>query len=289
LIDLPALTAAILIAVPAGDSAGAAADTSGVRSAAALETPADSAHAGPQRHFYDPLKGVLSDVWYVASSPARINRSTVKWGVAFLAGTALLYAYDQEISDAFQRSRGNGVYDAVIDAGEVIDPIGIMGHTIPYYVGAAVVGWAIGYKPLHRIPLEVVESHLIAGGIRNGSKLLLGRRRPTENFGPRRFEFNGGTSFPSGHTSVAFEIATILSRHIDRTPVSWTCYALATTVALQRIDSRGHWPSDVVLSAVTGTLVARIVVHRNEERRLRLEPRVDATGRLTGVNLSARF
>jgi membrane-associated phospholipid phosphatase len=107
---------------------------------------------------------------------------------------------------------------------------------------------------------------MIAGGVRNGAKLFIGRRRPFEDQGPDAFEFNGGTSFPSGHASVVFELATILSHHARRWPVTVATYGIATTVAVQRVSSRNHWPSDVFVPAVTGTLIARSIVRRRDER-----------------------
>jgi membrane-associated phospholipid phosphatase len=105
-------------------------------------------------------------------------------------------------------------------------------------------------------------------------KLLVGRSRPADGLGARHFEFNEGVSFPSGHTSVVFELATILSHHVDHPAFTVVAYGLATTVALQRIDSGSHWASDVFVAAAYGTAVARTVVRRHEERKLQLAPAV---------------
>lgn len=297
--DLSALAVTVALTAPGTAPADSMPSVIADSSAAQATEP-----AGTTAHRrYNPLTGFGSDLWYVATSPARVNRISMKWIGSFVGGTALLFAYDQEILDAFQRNRDEPVYREVMDVGGAIEPIGIMGHAMPYYLGAAALGWSLEQvaertggrgagrwaRPLQYIPLEIVESHLIAGGIRNGAKLLIGRRRPTENRGPRYFELNGGTSFTSGHTSVAFEIATILARHIRRTPVTWGLYGLASTVALQRIDSAGHWPSDILLSAVTGTLVARVVVQRNQARRLAVMPRVEDGKGVTGMVISTRF
>ena len=108
---------------------------------------------------------------------------------------------------------------------------------------------------------------MIAGTLRNILKPLVGRAHPYEGLGPRHFEFNEGTSFPSGHTSIFFEIATVVSEHVRSTPVTAGLYTLATLGAVQRVESQNHWPPDVFVPAVTGTLIARTIVRRNAERR----------------------
>ncbi|HYM81178.1 MAG TPA: phosphatase PAP2 family protein, partial [Candidatus Limnocylindria bacterium] len=85
--------------------------------------------------------------------------------------------------------------------------------------------------------------------------------------GARRFVPDGGTSFPSGHASVIFELATIASHHARSRPVSILAYTLATTVALQRVEARTHWPSDVFIAAATGHIIAKTITRRHDERR----------------------
>jgi len=67
--------------------------------------------------------------------------------------------------------------------------------------------------------------------------------------------------------------------------VTVVLYGLATTGGLQRIHALQHWPSDVFLSALSGTLIARTVVRRHEERA-RTAVRVSATD---GVRLAVEF
>jgi hypothetical protein len=230
-----------------------------------------------------------SDVWYVFSSPARMNRKGFFYTVGFLTATGVLYAYDEEISDAFHRSVGDPFYDAVITIGDFIEPVGHMGKTNPFYVAGAIVGTGFSIPWLQTFTYEVLESHMISGGIRNAAKYLIGRRRPNEGYGSRFLEFNGGTSFPSGHASVIFELATILSHYTNRRGATMAYYGLAGCLAAQRIDSNQHWPSDVFLSAVTGTLVARVVVHRNEERRGKNVPVLGFAPWQNGVMVTYRF
>jgi len=70
------------------------------------------------------------------------------------------------------------------------------------------------------------------------------------------------TSFPSGHASGAFAVATVLAGEFhDRRWVSWVAYGTATLVAASRVGLGRHFPSDVLAGAVLGHSVGRMVVH----------------------------
>jgi len=131
--------------------------------------------------------------------------------------------------------------------------------------------------------------------VRNLGKIMVGRRHPYENVGPYEYEFAKGTSFPSGHTSVVYELATIATMNTHSLPVAIAGYSLATCVAVQRIESRNHWPSDVFIAGLYGTLVARTVVHQHEKREAKaaqgmlILPEISNDARWMGVRLTRDF
>ncbi len=97
-------------------------------------------------------------------------------------------------------------------------------------------------------------------------KHLAGRARPrltcdTVFVGPT-FE-NGYDSFPSGHTTIAFCLACILSAHYPRYRVFF--YLFAVLVALYRIQGFNHFPSDVLAGVVVGTVAGSFFVRRDAE------------------------
>jgi len=61
-------------------------------------------------------------------------------------------------------------------------------------------------------------------------------------------------SFPSGHASSSFAIATVLYR-IYGYEAGLPAYTLATITGLQRIYADKHWLSDVLAGALLGTLI----------------------------------
>lgn len=92
-----------------------------------------------------------------------------------------------------------------------------------------------------------------AGIVTQGIKMVTGRARPGvadegEFSGPGGGE--GYASFPSGHTSAAFAVATVLAnRHPKQ---KWLYYGLATAVGYARVRKSAHFPSDVLVGAAIG-------------------------------------
>lgn len=113
-----------------------------------------------------------------------------------------------------------------------------------------------------------------------GLKAATGRTRP-----------NGANdrSFPSGHASDAFLLATVLS-HYYGPKVAVPAYALATLVAVARVESLEHYPSDTVAGATVGYISAMAAVGSAEHagrRRTTVTP-VVAPGRV-GVFVAVGF
>ncbi len=110
---------------------------------------------------------------------------------------------------------------------------------------------------------------LIAGGIVTPAlKLVVGRRRPRDT--DKTFDlkpFSGNSSFPSGHSTEAFAVASVIATHYDQRWVQVVSYGSATLVGFARIHHRAHFLSDVTAGAIIGTATGRSVVHRNEEER----------------------
>ncbi len=88
-------------------------------------------------------------------------------------------------------------------------------------------------------------------------KSIAGRRRPARSdhhpvTESRRVRQPASASFPSGHAASAFAFATAMGQALPglRLPL----YMAATTVAYSRVHTGVHYPSDVAIGAVVGTV-----------------------------------
>ena len=70
------------------------------------------------------------------------------------------------------------------------------------------------------------------------------------------------SSFPSGHSTAAFALATVFAHEYPKLTIP--CYALASGVALSRIYLGRHYPSDVLAGAVIGFATAKLALHFRE-------------------------
>ncbi|HEX3552880.1 MAG TPA: phosphatase PAP2 family protein [Thermoanaerobaculia bacterium] len=113
---------------------------------------------------------------------------------------------------------------------------------------------------------------LIAGGIVTPVlKVVVGRKRPRDT--DKTFDvrpFSGASSFPSGHATEAFAVASVVATEYDSGWVKVVSYGAATLVGFARVHHQAHFLSDVTAGAIIGTAVGRAVVHRNAEERRRL-------------------
>ena len=82
-------------------------------------------------------------------------------------------------------------------------------------------------------------------------KLVAHRRRPAFDDLPALVRTPTQLSFPSGHASSSFAAARALSGLLPARPL----YAVATAMAVSRVYLGVHYPTDIGVGAVLGTLI----------------------------------
>lgn len=97
-------------------------------------------------------------------------------------------------------------------------------------------------------------SFIVSGLISSGMKYAFNRPRPFVTYPlliTKKSEA-GSPSFPSGHTSSAFETATSLSLAYPKWYVIAPSFLWASTVGYSRMELGVHYPSDVFVGAIVG-------------------------------------
>ncbi|MBS1586058.1 MAG: phosphatase PAP2 family protein [Bacteroidetes bacterium] len=90
----------------------------------------------------------------------------------------------------------------------------------------------------------------------------------------QRPDHSGFTSFPSGHTSQAFAVATFLTEEY-RYKYKWIpylSYGLATTVGMLRIANNKHYINDVLVGAGVGILSMKVSYWTHQYKWKRKKP-----------------
>lgn len=212
-------------------------------------------------------KLILSDTRHVLSAPLRWGKK--EWLVFSLgaAGVGLAAALDKPVFEFFQRhpySTSDRIADWVQPFGSAYS-VGILGL---FYLN----GIVFENPKATAVAQDGLAASLIGQLLITPIKHIAGRSRPREHEGSSAFDpFSGNTSFPSGHATQAFVVASVISEHYPRRWVQVVSYGIAGLVGYARIVHNGHFVSDVTAGALIGTAVGKAVVHFNQEKRTGLQ------------------
>ena len=121
--------------------------------------------------------------------------------------------------------------------------------------GIAVAGFITHDNKLKKDALYMAGGYVVSAILTQGIKRAVNRKRPFETYSyiVKRDDESGGLSFPSGHTSAAFCIATQVSLRYRKWYVIGPAYLFAGSVAWARMYQGVHYPSDVLAGAIVGT------------------------------------
>lgn len=140
-------------------------------------------------------------------------------------------------------------------------------------------GYIFRNEKMQTTTLLATQAYITGAAVESVLKFLTGRQRPyfTDStivqaepafhgpFYKTPRDANGkrtNSSFPSGHTTVAFAAATVFAMEYRNKPlVPVLAYSAATLIGLSRISENKHWATDVITGAAVGYLTGRLVVN----------------------------
>jgi membrane-associated phospholipid phosphatase len=157
-------------------------------------------------------------------------------GIGMVAG---LHTQDNEIQSSFSPHAlfGNTGDDVFSQMGAPYTMAGVS-------ILTTIVGAGIHDKKLTTTGESMIESLFWSELITIGLKYAFNRTRPD----------GSAHGFPSAHASGVFSTATVLEMMYGP-KVGVPMYAFATLVAIARVDSFNHFPSDVLMGAVLGSVI----------------------------------
>jgi hypothetical protein len=229
------------------------------------QTPETSA-ATPQAPPSSFPRLVLIDARDVLGAP--LSWRGPQWGKFSLAvaGVGAAALLDRTVRDAERRDH-NHFADQIAKDFEPLGSAGAFGVLGSFYL----VGLVRDDTRARSVGEDGLIASVIAGGIVTPVlKFATGRNRPRDAGKTFEFKpFSGASSFPSGHTTEAFAVASVIATHYPAGWVQGVAYGSAALVGFARIHHQAHFLSDVTAGAIIGTVTGRAVVHRNEQERRR--------------------
>jgi membrane-associated phospholipid phosphatase len=183
-----------------------------------------------------------------------------------LAGIFLLTSglADNGLREEVQEHR-SGVTNSVAWVGNTLgDPLYVVSG-----IGVGLLaGELSGNKEMAHLAWRVGSAAALASGVTTVLKYTVGRTRPNHGDSDDFQPFGGGTSFPSGHTTLAFAVATAIADESRNGWVDAAAYGAATLTAYARVNNDRHWASDVLAGALVGHLSARWLSRRHASLKL---------------------
>ena len=179
--------------------------------------------------------------------------------------TAVGFAFDVPMRNKTQAHQTSTLDELT----KVVEPFGA-GYSWAVIGAYGIAGFVFHDTESKDIFFDSVIASILASGIITPTlKFVIGRERPSESVSSTSFHpFSGSdNSFPSGHATQAFAVASVISAHSDQVWVSVAAYTVAGLVGFARIYHNAHWTSDVTAGALIGTFVGRGVVALNKKLR----------------------
>ncbi|MGH9502869.1 MAG: capsule assembly Wzi family protein [Terriglobales bacterium] len=205
-------------------------------------------------------KDFLRDQQQIWTSPSRIRFSDTEWLVPFAGITAGLFVTDTDVSRHLSHA------PSTISHNNTLSNAGLGA-----LVGSTAGLWLLSY-PSHNSHWR--ETGLLAGAAAlhslvpiEVSKYALGRERPLQGNGGGAF-FQGGASFPSEHAAAVWAVAGVIGREYPGPLPRLFAYGLASLVTYSRIRSEQHFPSDVFVGGIVGSLIAQEIYSRHHDPEL---------------------
>lgn len=212
------------------------------------------------------VKNILRDQRAIWTAPFNVERSDAKWLAPLGVSAAALFATDRHSAGELDEGGDNRTrlrISSDISRGGSFYTTGAIAGT--FYL----VGRATNNARARETGLLSAEALLDSGIVTTGLKTLSQRPRPRVDDASGEF-FDRGDSFPSGHASSAWSVATVIAYEYGggRPLVRFGAYGLATAVSLSRYTGRKHFLSDVLVGSAIGYGIGRYVYRTHHDPSL---------------------
>lgn len=239
-----------------------------------------------EREFF---KNILKDQKAIWTAPLRLKRSEAKWAIPAGIGFMALVTTDRITGDEIAES------DRQLKTSRIVSNAGSV-------YGLGTVAGAFYLFGRRRNDERARETGLLSAEalvnsviVESALKGITQRARPMAGVERSEF-FDGGSSFPSGHSTQAWAVATVIANEYqDRRVVQIAAYGAATAVSVARFTGQKHYLSDVVAGSALGYAIGKYVYNTHHRKsldsgdRLIITPQFNRAAHAYGLSLRWSF
>lgn len=221
-------------------------------------TPPASRVPSLERDFF---KNILRDQKAIWTAPLHVERSDAKWILPSGIGLMALFTTDRITGDEMSEPQRQLTTSRAISHAGSVYGLGAVATTF-YLFGRKNNDYRARETGL--LSAEALIDSMI---VESALKGITQRGRPLTGVERSEF-FDGGNSFPSGHSTQAWAVATVIAKEYKhRRAVQVAAYGVATAVSVARFTGQKHYISDVLAGSALGFAIGRYVYsahHRDE-------------------------
>jgi membrane-associated phospholipid phosphatase len=217
--------------------------------------------------FHSVVPNILSDQKRIWTAPAHMKRQYLWPTLAFAGVTAALIATDGASEHYFHSTKDLQTFNHVFSGTNTLALT--LATPVAFYVAGR--GRTDAYAT--QTAFLAGEALVDAGIVDYALKTAFNRKTPDQFkdrsttlwdtwFDAPGSRFGAHGSFPSGHTTAAFSVATVVARRYGRQHrwVPYAAYGVASAIGFSRLTNAAHYPSDVFVGAALGYSISRFAV-----------------------------
>jgi len=221
------------------------------------QSPVPSPTPSLERDFF---KNILNDQKAIWTAPLRLQRRDTKWAIPAGIGFMALVTTDRITGDEIAE------FDRQLKTSRIVSNAGSV-----YGLGAVAGAFYLfgrrnnddRARETGLLSAEALVNSVIVSSALKG---ITQRARPLAGVERSEF-FDGGNSFPSGHSTQVWAVATVIANEYqDRRAVQIAAYGAATAVSVARFTGHKHYLSDVVAGSALGYAIGKYVYTTHHRR-----------------------
>ena len=237
------------------------------------------------------FKNILHDQKAIWTAPLHLERSDMKWVIPGGVGLMALFTTDRITGDEmFEANRQVKASRAISHAGSTYTLSAVAASF--YFMGRKNDDYRARETGLLSVE-ALIDSAIVEATL----KEITQRARPLDGVERSEF-FDGGSSFPSGHSTQAWAVATVIANEYKhRRAVQIAAYGIAGAVSVARFTEHKHYLSDVVAGSALGYGIGKFVfnTHHREPDAMStsrwplITPELDRRAQQYGLALTWHF